>query len=47
MFTYKNKVTGAVVTTYGKVNGADWIQVKDKPKAANATKDDKKEQGDE
>lgn len=29
MFTYKNKVTGAVVTTYGKVNGADWVLVKD------------------
>lgn len=45
MFTYKNKVTGAVVTTYGKVNGADWVQVKGtNPKAA---KDDKKEQDDE
>ena len=47
MFTYKNKVIGAVVTTYGKVNGADWIQVKDKPKAATADKDDKKGQDDE
>lgn len=46
MFTYKNKVSGAVVTTYGKVNGADWVQVKDKPKAA-ADKDEKKGQDDE
>lgn len=47
MFTYKNKVTGAVVTTYGKVNGADWVQVKDKPKSANAAKDDVEEQDEE
>lgn len=29
MYTYKNKVTGAIVTTFGKVSGGDWVQVKD------------------
>ena len=48
MYTYKNKVTGVTVTTYGKVTGENWVQVKDtKSKAANATKDDQKEQDDE
>lgn len=32
MYTYKNKVTGVIVTTYGKVSGADWEQVKEKAK---------------
>ena len=40
MFTYKNKVTGAVITTYGKVKGADWVQVKD-PKGKPAETDKK------
>lgn len=41
MYTYKNKVTGVTVTTYGKVNGANWERVKEKakPKAANDGKD--------
>ena len=43
MLTYKNKVTGVVITTYGKVKGENWVQVKDpKAKAADA-KDDEKE----
>lgn len=29
MYTYKNKVTGAIVTTFGKVTGGDWVLVKD------------------
>jgi hypothetical protein len=29
MYTYKNKETGAVINTHGKVNGANWVQVKD------------------
>lgn len=49
MYTYKNKVTGVTVTTFGKVTGANWVQVKDpknkdtKAKAANAAEDDEKE----
>lgn len=43
MYTYKNKVTGAVVSTFGKVTGGDWVQVKGKAKAANDAKDDEKE----
>lgn len=27
MFTYKNKVTGAVIHTHGKVSGEDWAEV--------------------
>lgn len=40
MYTYKNKVTGAVVTTFGKVTGGDWVQVKD-TKTKAATKNEK------
>lgn len=40
MYTYKNKVTGATVTTFGKVTGANWVQVKDtKTKTANDGKE--------
>ncbi len=42
MYTYKNKVTGATVTTFGKVTGANWVQVKDN-KAKTAAKEDEKE----
>lgn len=28
MLTYKNKVTGAVIQTFGKIKGANWEQVK-------------------
>lgn len=38
MYTYKNKVTGVTVTTFGKVSGADWVQVKDN-KAKTTPKD--------
>lgn len=44
MYTYKNKVTGAVVTTFGKVTGGDWVQVKD-TKAKAATKNEKESDG--
>lgn len=44
MYTYKNKVTGVTVTTYGKVTGANWEQVKEKAKP-KATKDDKEPDG--
>lgn len=39
MYTYKNTVTGVTVTTFGKVTGANWVQVKDhkkEPKTAAA-----------
>lgn len=43
MYTYKNKKTGAVIQTNGKVTGGDWVQVKDpkkdgKPAAADGGK---------
>ena len=43
MYTYKNKVTGAIVTTYGKVTGANWVQVKDNK--AKTAKDEKEPDG--
>lgn len=46
MYTYKNKVTGVTVTTYGKVTGANWVQVKDnKAKTNTNTQDDKESDG--
>lgn len=53
MYTYKNKVTGVTVTTFGKVNGANWVQVKDskaktadaKAKTADAKDDEKESEG--
>ena len=44
MYTYKNKVTGVTVTTYGKVTGANWVQVKDS-KANTNTQDGKESDG--
>lgn len=44
MYTYKNKVTGVTVTTYGKVIGENWEQVKEKAKP-KSTKDDKEPDG--
>lgn len=32
MYTYKNKVTGAVIQTYGKISGENWELVEDKTK---------------
>lgn len=29
MYTYKNKETGSVINTHGKVNGVNWVQVKE------------------
>ena len=29
MYVYKNKITGAEVTTHGKVNGANWQFVRE------------------
>ena len=43
MYTYKNKVTGAIVTTFGKVSGADWVQVKDSKQTKAATDGKEKE----
>ena len=44
MFPYKNKVTGAIITTFGKVNGENWVQVKDtKSNKANDAKNEEKE----
>ena len=45
MYTYKNKVTSVTVTTFGKVSGADWVQVKEskQTKAATAAKENEKE----
>lgn len=45
MYTYKNKVTGATVTTFGKVSGADWVQVKESKKT-NAETDGKEKEPD-
>lgn len=44
MYTYKNKVTGVTVTTFGKVTGGDWVQVKD-TKGKAAAKDEKESDG--
>lgn len=38
MYTYKNTVTGVTVTTFGKVSGENWVQVKN-------TKDKKEPDG--
>lgn len=45
MYTYKNKVTGVTVTTFGKVTGANWEQVKEKAKTKATTKDEKESDG--
>ena len=42
MYTYKNKITGVTVTTFGKVSGADWVQVKE-TKQTKAAKENEKE----
>lgn len=34
MYTYKNKNTGAVISTHGKVTGANWELVKSDKKGA-------------
>lgn len=40
MYTYKNKVTGAVISTYGKVTSTEWELVKpSKKKGADAAAD--------
>jgi hypothetical protein len=43
MYTYKNKVTGVTVTTFGKVSGADWVQVKESKQTKAATEGKEKE----
>ena len=48
MYTYKNKITGAVITTYGKVVGTDWEQVKaNRKKPAESSAGDSEENADE
>lgn len=48
MYTYKNKTTGAVINTYGKVTGPDWEQVKaNRKKPTESTADDSEEKTDE
>ena len=48
MYTYKNKITGAVITTYGKVTGPDWELVKaTRKKPTESTADDSEENADE
>lgn len=32
MFTYKNKVTNAVIQTHGRVNGSNWERVEEPKK---------------
>lgn len=32
MYTYMNKVTGAVIQTHGRVNGSNWEQVEEPKK---------------
>lgn len=44
MYTYKNKVTGAVIQTHGKVSGTNWEQVKEKAKT-KAAKEEKESDG--
>lgn len=44
MYTYKNKETGAVINTHGKVNGANWVQVKE-TKAKDDAKNKKESDG--
>ena len=36
MYTYKNKKTGAVISTHGKVTGTNWELVKADKKAGKA-----------
>ena len=39
MFIYKNKVTNTEITTYGKINGGDWVFVREEnPEAVPETK---------
>lgn len=47
MYTYKNKVTGAIVTTFGKVSGGDWVQVKESKQTKAAIEGEEKEQDNE
>ena len=48
MYTYKNKTTGAVITTYGKVTGPDWEPVKaNRKKATESSAGDSEENADE
>lgn len=44
MYTYKNKETGAVINTHGKISGANWEQVKE-PKAKSDSKNKKESDG--
>lgn len=43
MYTYKNKVTGVVVTTYNKVSGDNWVRVKPGKAKSDKVADDNKE----
>lgn len=45
MNTYRNTVTGAVVSTFGKVSGGNWVPVKESKKKDSEPAADKEKEG--